>query len=407
MAGSQGDAPLSELCTICHVHVPKYRCPRCSTRTCSLPCSRRHKNWSQCSGIRDPAAYLRRNELATPAAFDQDFNFITGIERWLERAERDAESRGITLDHDYSCSLSGNNAGKKRKRPQEPVNGKAGFLRAAKDSGVTVERAPWGMTRGKQNISRWHTRLKCLSWNVEWIFEDGKKTLKTCLEIFTISGAYDRVYNPPKGAKRAQVRRGKGQGKASGSGLVVNELQRDVASSVLPCLEKMDQPPIGNQTNESDQDQKPKAAESNDEAIEPLEENSLQSASLPPHRNVYFYLHCPRIATNHIVLVPLDPNMTLVAALRNRIVLEFPTIYVLPYSLHELSTGEHTKYMLEDVYLQFHALNGGDKQKNNSPSEESDENDDGDDDSPDSDEDEEDDEEEEGEIDRTKRDNLN
>ena len=176
MAEGQGDAPLSELCTIwyadspllwtscanlaptSHIHVPKYRCPRCSTRTCSLPCTRRHKTWSQCSGIRDPAAYLRRNELATPASFDRDFNFITGVERWLERAERDAESRGIMLDHDYSCSLNKNIAGKKRKRTQEPANGKAGFLRAAKESGVTVERAPWGMTKGKQNVSRWHAR---------------------------------------------------------------------------------------------------------------------------------------------------------------------------------------------------------------------------------------------------------
>lgn len=99
---STTDPVLSDLCTICHIQPPKYRCPRCSTRTCSLPCSRRHKLWSQCSGVRDPAAYLKRSELATESAFDRDFNFITGIERTLERAERDAENRGISVQSGLS-----------------------------------------------------------------------------------------------------------------------------------------------------------------------------------------------------------------------------------------------------------------------------------------------------------------
>lgn len=230
---------------------------------------------------------------------------------------------------------------------------------------------------------------------VEWIYEDGKKRLKTSLEIFTISGAYDKVYNIPKTAKHAQVRQGKGQerntDKASHSRPVGNELQRDVVSSAFPCPEKMGQPQVGNQLNGSGQDQKTEAAGSNDQVIEPLQSHLAS----PPHRDVYFYLYCPRIATNRIVLVPLDPNMTLAAALRNRTVLEFPTIYVLPYSRHELSTGAHTKYMLEDVYLQSCDSNEGVKPRNDSRSEESDENGDGDDGSPGSDEDDEDDGEEE------------
>jgi hypothetical protein len=235
---------------------------------------------------------------------------------------------------------------------------------------------------------------------VEWIYEDGKKRLKTSLEIFTISGAYDKVYNvPKKAAKHAQVRQGKGQerntDKASDSRPVGNELQHDVVSSAFPCPEKTDQPQIG---NGSDQDQKTEAAGSNDQVIEPLQSHL---ASPPPHRDVYFYLYCPRIATNRIVLVPLDPNMTLAAALRNRTVLEFPTIYVLPYSRHELSTGAHAKYMLEEVYLQSCDSNEGVKPRNDSRSEESDENGDGDDGSSGSDEDDEDDGEEED--DRTKR----
>lgn len=153
--------------TYSHINPPKYRCPRCSTRTCSLPCTRRHKLWSQCNGVRDPGAYLKRSELVTPAAFDRDFNFISGIERSLERAERDAENRGIDLapaTADGSEAAPGEqaqnqNVGQKRKHPgQGLVKGEAGFLRGAEAGEVRVVRAPRGMSRNKANGSRWNPK---------------------------------------------------------------------------------------------------------------------------------------------------------------------------------------------------------------------------------------------------------
>lgn len=108
---------------------------------------------------------MRRSELATESVFDRDFNFITGIERSLERAERDVENRGIELargqvmDNDGAEQGLGAGAGSKRKHPQRGlVKGEAGFLRGAEASGVTVLRAPRGMTRNKQNASRWHPK---------------------------------------------------------------------------------------------------------------------------------------------------------------------------------------------------------------------------------------------------------
>uniref|UniRef100_A0A093US92 Box C/D snoRNA protein 1 n=1 Tax=Talaromyces marneffei PM1 TaxID=1077442 RepID=A0A093US92_TALMA len=165
---------LSQLCNICHINVPKYRCPRCAVRTCSLPCTRKHKTWSSCTGVRDPAAYLTRSQLETEASFDRDFNFITGIERRLERAERDAENRGIELDHKYMLKKTGDtsNGGKKRKRgpngdKQAPrlVKGELGFVRAAEEAGVRLVRAP---------------------------------AVRPCLETTPFKEAYDRVFPVPK-----------------------------------------------------------------------------------------------------------------------------------------------------------------------------------------------------------------
>ena len=115
--------------------------------------------------MRDPGAYLKRSELATEVAFDRDFNFISGIERSLERADRDAENRGIELqrgsaaDGEEAEEALESGAGRKRKHPgQGLVKGEAGFLRGAEAGAVKVMRAPRGMTRNKQNTSRWHPK---------------------------------------------------------------------------------------------------------------------------------------------------------------------------------------------------------------------------------------------------------
>lgn len=116
--------------------------------------------------MRDPAAYLRRNELANPSAFDRDFNFITGIERSVERAGRDAEVKGVQIDH----SQGDEEGDRKRRKTSNDaaggagglVKGEAGFLRGVQNGEVNVIRAPRGMTRNKQNNSRWHPKYVCL-----------------------------------------------------------------------------------------------------------------------------------------------------------------------------------------------------------------------------------------------------
>ncbi|KAJ5488820.1 hypothetical protein N7539_003710 [Penicillium diatomitis] len=332
------DPLLSELCSICHVNPPKYRCPRCATRTCSLPCSRRHKLWSQCSGVRDPAAYLKRSELASEAAFDRDFNFITGIERTLERAERDAENRGIDLtrepvgneedDIPNDAATDPVGAGRKRKHPtQGLVKGEAGFLRGAEAGAVRVLRAPRGMSRNTQNTSRWHPKHKCLSWTVEWVSATGDKTVRNALETYQVSDAYDRAFPPPKEA-RAHTD-GKKDDVVPG-----NERSAEQTSSEA------------NNPDHESADTKSQAAAS---------ESAGEKGATPlidPHRNLYFYLHRPRTSTKKPVIVPLPPSETLHTVLRDRTVLEFPTIYVLTDSAETIRESKETyPFILEEEYL--------------------------------------------------------
>jgi hypothetical protein len=51
-----------------------------------------------------------------------------------------------------------------RDEQQKLKKGEAGFLRGAQASGVRVERAPKGLSRSKQNLSRWNPKCVCLSF---------------------------------------------------------------------------------------------------------------------------------------------------------------------------------------------------------------------------------------------------
>ena len=86
----------------------------------------------------------------TPSAFDRDFNFITGIERSLERADRDAETRGISLE-----SPADN---ERPKRRRDVVRGAVALQKGIEACGATVVKAPKGMLRNKQNTSHWHKK---------------------------------------------------------------------------------------------------------------------------------------------------------------------------------------------------------------------------------------------------------
>ncbi|MCJ1463442.1 hypothetical protein MMC07_002049 [Pseudocyphellaria aurata] len=143
----------SDLCKICHTNPNKYRCPRCLTRTCSLPCTKRHKQWAQCSGIRDPTAYVPRADLATPRGIDHDYNFLTSIERKLEGAERDTTERGVMLADEDERGI-----GWKNGRRDRPMKGEVRLKEAMVNCGVTVRKAPTGMARAKQNKTFWNPK---------------------------------------------------------------------------------------------------------------------------------------------------------------------------------------------------------------------------------------------------------
>ena len=63
--------------------------------------------------------------------------------------------------------------------------------------------------------------------------------------------------------------------------------------------------------------------------------------------SLYYYLHAPRLPSEHSVLIPLLPEASLSESLRGRLVLEFPTIYVLTREAEKLSD----RYITEEMFF--------------------------------------------------------
>lgn len=81
-------------------------------------------------------------------------------------------------------------------------------------------------------------------------------------------------------------------------------------------------------------------------SIDPINE------SLSP--TVHFYLHAPRLPSPRPVLIPLSQSDVLSDCLRDRLVLEFPTIYALPESLEILED----QYITEEAFFKQMQENG-------------------------------------------------
>ncbi|GAB7346915.1 hypothetical protein MBLNU459_g1985t1 [Dothideomycetes sp. NU459] len=168
------DTPLTSLCSVCFTDTPKYVCPRDKVRTCSLACYKRHQQRASCNGQRDPTAYVKKNELTTAAGIDHDFNFLSGIERTFDQADKALRDRGM----EASGGL------KKRWHAEGPLQ------RYIRENGIRVDRAPVGMSRQKSNQTRFIQKSKRIVWTVEWVDVDGVKRLSEVHEATTLADAH-------------------------------------------------------------------------------------------------------------------------------------------------------------------------------------------------------------------------
>ncbi|KNG51334.1 HIT finger domain containing protein [Stemphylium lycopersici] len=345
------DAPLlNELCSIwltihtSNINKFKYRCPGCDARTCSLPCYKRHQQWAQCSGKRDPTKFVKKSQLVTPAGIDHDYNFLSGIERNLEKAEKVAGATTATAPSD---GLSN------RQRAGVPY----GKLEAA--ASVKIIRAPQGLSRQKENKSHMSATKKAsrnIVWTVEWIDETRRRVLTETSSVHQIKDAQPFVQHDTDG--KSKRRKLNANPPAATTDDPTHLQQQDVA----PTPENQNQSfPVDDAQSERSTprreatprwEKEPTTKRQADVAdVHPIDtrhdEPSAQSLGDGHHR---FFLLKPRTSTTRHVLIPLEPSYTLAENLRGHTILEFPTIHVFPAEMEKLPEEE---FMLEEEYMKL------------------------------------------------------
>ncbi|KAF2216949.1 hypothetical protein CERZMDRAFT_32992 [Cercospora zeae-maydis SCOH1-5] len=314
------EALITDLCSICYENKPKYRCPRCHTKTCSLPCTQKHKQRASCNGIRNPAEYLKRSQLATPVGVDRDYNYLKSVERNIDVANRDSEARGVNVvERAATRSLA-------RARHPESI-----LRKYLIENRIELQEAPEGMTRRKANQTR-STKRHQIMWTVEWVDGEGQKQISdSCPASSSIQDLYSHRLlensnalkrKPGEDARQAQKRR-----------------QADVQVEELSSDAQAPPGPIGTDAAE------PAAIETSQTA--PQSSGERQGDQDDVEARQHFYLLRTGTNAKEKVLVPLKKDATLTSSLQDRTVMEFPTIYILPYTPDSLP--KH--YLLEEQYL--------------------------------------------------------
>lgn len=131
---------LTTLCPICYENSPKYRCPGCFMRTCSLECFQAHQARASCSGVRDPAKYIPKKFMRS-STIDMDFNFLKSVQK--ARIEGQDQLRKLSQEKPKTSRRKLEDA--KRRRA----------LQKAKERGVDLQNLPRWMERSESNKTRW------------------------------------------------------------------------------------------------------------------------------------------------------------------------------------------------------------------------------------------------------------
>lgn len=168
-----------------------------------------------------------------------------------------------------------------------------------------VLKAPPGMSRALQNKSKWDNRHKCLLWTVEWILEDGSKVYGNCQETRTITEAFANAVG--KRMMRSQ--------------------QKGVSKTWVSTQSLESESATENQNN-----------------------STLHSTSHPvstSNTENHFYLHRPNLPSDVKAVIPLQPDAVIKDAICDRVLIEFPTIFVLRVSQENLQNP----FITEEEYL--------------------------------------------------------
>ncbi|KAN0131405.1 hypothetical protein V8E53_010782 [Lactarius tabidus] len=151
-------------CLVCSSQVAIYTCPRCATRTCSLPCSATHKTRTGCSGVRDKTKFVPINRYTYGTMMD-DYVFLEDVGRRVGECGEDIVRNG------YRVLRGGRGrgpvgAGRPGRGAPEKKREMLKLQLELRD--IEMELLPSGMERRKLNHSTWDPKRKVAFLTVEY-----------------------------------------------------------------------------------------------------------------------------------------------------------------------------------------------------------------------------------------------
>uniref|UniRef100_A0A1A8SN62 Box C/D snoRNA protein 1 n=1 Tax=Nothobranchius rachovii TaxID=451742 RepID=A0A1A8SN62_9TELE len=170
LKASQRKISLSH-CGVCNSEESKYRCPACLTHTCSLPCVKKHKDDSGCSGVRSKTKFVTLSHFDEMALLS-DYRFLEDTGRFSDSATRDNLIR----------------------TPR--ITAKARRLAAhARKMNITLRFLPVTFTKSKENSTFFIQKEKRFLWHLKLIFpqsntEFSKRSVSDDQSLIQILTAY-------------------------------------------------------------------------------------------------------------------------------------------------------------------------------------------------------------------------
>lgn len=141
-------------CEECKLNPWRYKCPGCCRRTCSLPCVKAHKQSSGCTGKKP------FNDVVPISQFDDnlilsDYNMLEDVKRVADAARK----LRCTFRLYHNLRL-----------PRSLFH----LKKAASSRRTTLILLPAGMSKREKNQTYYNSRLKSISWTIEWQFHSKK-----------------------------------------------------------------------------------------------------------------------------------------------------------------------------------------------------------------------------------------
>ncbi|KAJ2723596.1 Box C/D snoRNA accumulation [Coemansia sp. Benny D115] len=327
--------PVVTECEQCHSQAPKYKCPRCAARTCSLACSKKHKQDTGCNGQRDRTKFVKRAEYDANTLMS-DYGFLQDLSREHANLVHDAEERGVG---DILKGLQGTKA--HNAKPQIPEEGPPSVVlnrtqknvaaRAKAQRQVNIKYMSPGIQRSKINKTIWASSWSRLVWTLEIVVPELECTPNKWIEsgfhdVCCLGNLWTRLieYRP----STAQMVAEDGQPQKKRAKLA------NTVKIQIPSDDGTEHPFRSNITSEL------------------LEAIQCKFGAVSPDELTWL-IRVQDMPANKPTFCKISPMQPLYTQLRYQTVLEFPTIYVYssppsvcngyPVDIQEIPTVENTE----------------------------------------------------------------